>query len=193
MLAGPFQSGLSQNMLIKKKKDNREFRFLIGIDAGLSFAYTPLSFTSNVYGKIAFLYKNKTSIGVTFGISHLKDTFIERSKAPINYKTTYSYDNLVWSASLFYRMTILKHLLFNAEPRLFYSRKVHAVKSQTYNNTTFDDERAVVPGLLFGAGYSDNTFLNIITNFYINYDFLQNRYSPYYKRVDFRFGFMLPL
>ena len=104
------------------------------------------------------------------------------------------YSSSLFAPAIWTRLKVYKSFFVQAQPELdFQSQSVYAYdndpNSPTVNQVIRFKDRVTTPALLIGAGIAQRVTDNSSVVFMVLYDVIQDQYSPYKGRVDFRIGF----
>jgi hypothetical protein len=172
----------------QKEKGFNANRLIFGGGLGLSFGQTTAIAVAPVVG---YRITDNFAAGIGLGYQYFR---VKDYLLAFNHATQrdeyFDYKSSVYSGSVWARYIIFRNLFAHAE----YEHNLIRYKEYYYdpaNNYNLTDRNVNidVPALLLGGGLrqpvSDRSSFVIMAL----YDVLQDEFSPYYKRVDFRMGF----
>jgi hypothetical protein len=190
-----YNSSGSRRVTPKKKEQPKGFdpqRIIFGGGLGLSFGdVTAISIAPMVGYRIT----DNLAAGIGLGYQYLRiKDFFELRDANGNPPQYYDYKTSIYSGSVWARYLVFTNFFAHAE---YEQNFMSFTRPEFDHNGSGSIEEYKInyrsPAMLLGAGYrqpvTDNSSFVVMAL----YDVIQDEYSPYYDRIDVRFGFNVGL
>lgn len=168
-----------------KKFDKSKLIFGGGLIFGIGNGITNLGLSPIV----GYRFTDKLAAGIGLGYQYYGNKQAKQyydTSQPTPYPVNdFHLKTSIYSASLWARYLVFNNIFVHLEPEMnSYKRFV-----DWENNYSVELERVFVPSILVGAGIRQPITDRLSLVGILLYDVLQEPGSPYYRRVDIRFGF----